>query len=318
VALDLDKLSIQEIRTRFLPDDAAVSPHVLQALKRDGRRGAQQVYATLKKRYEIDRRERTRLDGMLNFERVLWKSGVQHIAGVDEVGVGPLAGPVVAAAVIFAPGTVVPGVDDSKRLDAEARDVVAAQIRQCALGIGIGQASVEEIDTINVYHAGLLAMQRAVESLPVAPQHVLVDARTIPGIGVPQNPFTKGDGMNFSIAAASIIAKTHRDGLMTELDSRYPEYGFARHKGYSTPEHQAAITRYGPCPLHRMSYPFIQELRGQYGAGFYALKEQLAGARTGAQLKAVERALADDGAGLSENEMRKLRLVLARRWAKCG
>lgn len=314
MALDLQKLSIQELRSRFLPDDVPVSGQLLQALRRDGRRGAQQVYAVLKKRHEQERREHARLDGMLNFERVLWKSGVQHIAGVDEVGVGPLAGPVVAAAVIFAPGTVVAGVDDSKRLDVDARTQVARRIHEQALAIGIGHASVEEIDSVNVYHAGLLAMRRAVEALPVSPQHVLVDARTIPGIAAPQNPFTKGDGINFSIAAASIVAKTHRDALMIDLDTSYPEYGFGRHKGYSTPEHQTAIRRYGPCPLHRMSYPFIQELRGQYSQHFYALREQLAGARSGAQLKTVERVLDRDGADLSENERRKLRLVLTRRW----
>src|SRR5581483_3535477 len=210
-----------------------------------------------------ERREQTRLDAMLNFERVLWRSGVQHIAGVDEVGVGPLAGPVIAAAVIFREATCV----------------------------GIGAASVEEIDEINVYRAGLLAMRRAVEALAVAPQHVLVDARTIPGVNAPQNPFTKGDGINFSIAAASIVAKTPRDALMEELDRAYPEYGFRQHKGYSTPEHQTAIRRFGPCPLHRMSYPFIKELRGQYSAQFYQLKERLARAPSRRTLQAVERRL---------------------------
>lgn len=314
MALDLEKFSVSEIRARFLRDDSPVSAHVLQALRRDRRRGTQAVYAALKKRYAYERRERARLDGMLNFERVLWKSGIQYIAGIDEVGVGPLAGPVVAAAVVFTPGTSIAGVDDSKRLDAEVRTKLADAIRLQALGVGIGVASVEDIDRVNIYHAGLLAMRRAVEALPIAPQHLLVDARTVPGLAMPQNPFAKGDGINFSIAAASIVAKTYRDALMTELDGRYPEYGFARHKGYSTPEHQAAIRRYGPCVLHRMSYPFIQELRGLYSARFYEIKEQLAAARTGTLLKAVEAILKSDGAGLSELERRKLKLVITRRW----
>ncbi|MBI3899143.1 MAG: ribonuclease HII [Gammaproteobacteria bacterium] len=314
MALDLDKLSIQEIRNRFLLDDAPVSGHVLQALRRDRRQGAQQIYVSLKKRHERERSERVRLDGMLNFERVLWKSGVQHIAGVDEVGMGPLAGPVVAAAVVFAPGTVIDGVDDSKRLDPAMRTVLADVIRTKAAGVGVGLATVEEIDTLNVYHAGLLAMRRAVEALPTVPQHVLVDARTIPGLSMPQNPFTKGDGLNFSIAAASIVAKAHRDRLMSELHERYPEYGFQKHKGYGTPEHQAAIRRYGPCVLHRMSYPFIQELRGQYSTRFYEYKEQLANARTPAAVRAVERTLKADGVELTEHETRKLKLLFARRW----
>jgi ribonuclease HII len=272
MALDLVKLSVSQIRSRFLPEDAPVSAPVLKALQRDRRRGVRQVYEILKKRQARDRREQRRLDAMLNFERVLWRSGVHFIAGVDEVGMGPLAGPVVAAAVVFSPDAIVDGIDDSKRLDVETRERLADGIRRVALGVGIGEASVEEIDRLNVYHAGLLAMRRAVEALPIAAQHVLVDARTIPGISVPQNPFTKGDGINYSIAAASIVAKVYRDRLMGELDKQYPEYGLARHKGYSTPEHQAAIRRYGPCALHRMSYPFIKELRGQYSPKFYELK----------------------------------------------
>src|SRR5581483_8356407 len=259
-------------------------------------------------------KERRRLDDMLNFERVLWKSGIRHIAGVDEVGVGPLAGPVVAAAVVFPPGAEVAGVDDSKRLDPEQRTELAEKIRACASAIGIGAADVAEIDRLNIYHAGLLAMRRAVEALAVTPQHVLVDARTIPGVPMPQNPFTKGDGINFSIAAASIIAKTHRDALMVELDARYPEYGFARHKGYSTAAHQDAIRRYGPCPIHRMSYPFLRELRGEYSPQFYALRQELAAACSAGSVRDVERRLKQESGQFSDHEYRKLKLVLTRRW----
>ena len=312
--LNIKKLPIREIRARLLADDAAISAHTLNLLRRDERQGARELHGVLKKRYAEERRERLRLDAMLNFERVLWRSGVRYIAGVDEVGVGPLAGPVIAAAVVFEPGASVAGVDDSKRLDPPTRTRLAAAIRSRATGIGVGSASVEEIDRLNIYHAGLLAMRRAVEALPMSPQHVLVDARTIPDISMPQNPFTKGDGINFSIAAASIVAKTHRDSLMDELDRRFPEYGFGRHKGYSTPEHQAAIRRYGPCALHRMSYPFIRELRGQYSSRFYELKEQLAYGCGARRLKAVERRLQVDGVDLSDYERKKLKLLIARRW----
>jgi len=314
VALDLERLSLTDIRRRYLDDAAPVSAQVLNALRRDTRRGVRQVYAALKKRYARERAEKIRLDGMLNFERVLWKTGIQHIAGVDEVGVGPLAGPVIAAAVVFPPGAQLAGVDDSKRLDPAERTVLAERIRACATAIGIGMADVAEIDRLNVYHAGLLAMRRAIEALPVAPQHVLVDARTIPGVTAPQNPFNKGDGINFSIAAASIVAKTHRDRLMVDLDPRYPEYGFARHKGYSTAVHQDAIRRYGPCPIHRMSYPFLRELRGEYSARFYALKEELAAARSAGSVREVERRLQEQSGQFSDHEYRKLKLVLTRRW----
>jgi ribonuclease HII len=312
--LDLKNLSIKEIRARYLGEEVSVSSLVLSALRRDERQGARQLHDLLQKRHGEERREQARIDGLLNFERVLWRSGVRHVAGVDEVGVGPLAGPVVAAAVVFEPGTTIAGVDDSKRLDAPTRAALATTIHRRAAGVGIGMASVAEIDRLNVYHAGLLAMRRAVEALPVSPQHLLVDARTVPGVSMPQNPFTKGDGINFSIAAASIVAKTHRDGLMDELDATYPEYGFQRHKGYSTPEHQAAIRRFGPCVLHRMSYPFIQELRGQYSARFYRMKERLVHGCSARRLQSVEHELDAGGADLSEHERRKLKLIITRRW----
>ncbi|HEX5419843.1 MAG TPA: ribonuclease HII, partial [Gammaproteobacteria bacterium] len=211
MSVPLSKLPIEQIRERYARADQPVTPQVLNKLKRDPRQGVRQLYDALKKRYERERAERLRLDAMLNFERVLWRSGLEHIAGVDEAGTGPLAGPVVAAAVVFPPHTELPGIDDSKRLDAEQREAAERLIRGAAAGIGIGMAEVDEIDRLNVYHAALCAMRRAVEALPVRPQHVLVDARSIPGVETPQNCFNKGDGIDFSIAAASIIAKTHRD-----------------------------------------------------------------------------------------------------------
>jgi ribonuclease HII len=231
MAQKLSRLSIEEIRERYARANEPISPQALNKLKRDPRHGVRQLYEALKKRYERDSAERTRLDAMLNFERVLWRAGVQHIAGVDEVGMGPLAGPVIAAAVIFAPHTELHGIDDSKKLDLEQREDAERRIRAAATAISIGRVEVEEIDTINIYHAGLLAMRRAVEALPVRPQHVLVDARSIPGVDVPQNCFNKGDGINFSIAAASIVAKIHRDRHMDDLAREHPEYGFERHKG---------------------------------------------------------------------------------------
>jgi ribonuclease HII len=310
----LTKLSVDEIRERYARMDESVSPQLLTKLKRDPRHGVRLIYATLKKRYERDSAERTRLDAMLNFERVLWRAGVQHIAGVDEVGMGPLAGPVIAAAVVFPPHTEMHGIDDSKKLDVEQRVDADRRIRAAASGIAIGRAEVAEIDTLNIYHAGLLAMRRAVEALPMRPQHVLVDARSIPGVDIPQNCFNKGDGLDFSIAAASIVAKVHRDRLMDDLAREYPEYGFERHKGYCTPEHQDAIRRLGPCAIHRKSFTFIRELRGEYSAFFYDLKRRLDAAATAAELQAVEQELDASRSALSDAEQRKLRLVLSRRW----
>lgn len=314
MARGLDELSIDAIRRRYADGAKPVSAQILAKLARDPRQGARTLYATLKKRYEREREERLRLDAMRHFELVLWKSGVCDIAGVDEVGVGPLAGPVVAAAVMFPPQTEIAGVDDSKKLDPPTRTSLALEIRAKASGIGVGTASVEEIDRINIYHAALLAMRRAVEALPRKPQHVLVDARTVPGVDVPQNMFNKGDGINFSIAAASIIAKTERDRMMEALDAEYPGYGFAVHKGYGTPEHRDALLRLGPSSIHRMSFPVIHELQGEFSSLFYALKSALDAARTRKALDEFEKSLAAQADDLAERECRKLRLLVARRW----
>ncbi|HUQ10353.1 MAG TPA: ribonuclease HII [Steroidobacteraceae bacterium] len=310
----VEELSIDEIRRRYLQDQEPVSQRVLNRLQRDSRQGVQKLYESLRKRFERDQKERVRLDAMRHFETVLWKSGVRDIAGVDEAGVAPLAGPVVAAAVMFAPDTEIAGVDDSKRLDPATRTELAAAIRAKATGVSVGIATVEEIDTINIYHAALLAMRRAVEGLPRAPQHVLVDARTVPGISMPQNAFNKGDGINFTIAAASIIAKTERDAMMEALDREYPGYGFAAHKGYPVPEHREALLKLGRTRVHRMSFPVLHEWFGEYSPAFYALKSQLFDASTRAGLEAFERDLKARGDELTEAECKKLRLLLGRRW----
>jgi ribonuclease HII len=161
-------------------------------------------------------------------------------------------------------------------------------------------------------------MRRAVEALPRKPQHILVDARTVPGVDVPQNMFNKGDGINFSIAAASIIAKTERDAIMDALDREYPGYGFAGHKGYATPEHRSALLRLGPSAVHRQSFPVIHEMRGEFCPLFYVLKEQLFGAQTRIALGEVETALVAHEGDLPEREFNRLKLLVARRWKTFG
>ena len=250
---------------RYLaPGGVPVSAQLLRRLQRDPRAGVQKLREKLQKRLDRERRERERLEAMLHFERVLWRAGVEKIAGVDEVGIGPMAGPVVAAAVVFPPDTRIDAVDDSKRLDAETREALDLEIRGAAADIGIGVVSPDEIDRLNIYHAGIRAMRIAVLSLAAPPQHILVDGRVIPDLPQPQNSFNKGDGLNFSIASASIVAKVYRDRLMLELDHVYPGYGFASHKGYCTPAHQQAVRERGPCPIHRRSFDYIRELQGQY------------------------------------------------------
>ncbi|HET7371285.1 MAG TPA: ribonuclease HII [Gammaproteobacteria bacterium] len=176
-------------------------------------------------------------------------------AGVDEVGRGPLAGPVVAAAVILDPGaTRINCLRDSKRVPPDERERLAARIKARALGWGVGIAEVEEIDRINIFHASLLAMARAIAALPVEPRRLLVDGLHCPQGSIPSQAIVGGDDRVVSISAASIIAKVHRDALMAELDARWPGYGFASHKGYSTPQHFAALDALGACPIHRRSF----------------------------------------------------------------
>ena len=310
------KLSLQTLQEKYASPETQVSPQLLRKLQRDSRTGAQKLYRILARRFEEQSARRRRLEAMLHFERLLWKAGIVHIAGVDEVGIGPLAGPVVAAAVVFPPGTEIDGVDDSKVLDIETRQVLNLKIRSVATGIGIGVVEVDEIDRVNIYHAGIRAMQLAVEALPMPPQHVLVDSRTIPGLPQPQNSFDKGDGINFSIAAASIVAKVHRDALMTELDQAFPAYGFAGHKGYATPEHQAAIREHGPCPVHRSSFDYIRELCGQYSQSFYALKKDAESIANRASLAAWETRIQTAREGLSAMENKKLQLLARRLWKR--
>ena len=174
--------------------------------------------------------------------------------GVDEAGRGPLAGDVYAAAVILPPDLIIPGLNDSKKLSEARREALAPVIREKAAAWCIGTASVEEIERLNILQAALLAMYRAVEGLEIQPEFALADGNQPPVLPVPVGTLIGGDAKSASIAAASVLAKTARDASMRELDDRYPEYGFAAHKGYGTKAHYAAIAQYGPCPAHRMSF----------------------------------------------------------------
>jgi ribonuclease HII len=198
---------------------------------------------------------------LLRHERALWTQGLLHVAGVDEVGVGPLAGPLVAAAVILPRECEVRGIDDSKKLTPARRTKLKAEIEACAVAVGIGIVEVRDVERLNTYWAAIEAMRRAVAALAVTPEQILIDARRIPGLEVPQLPLVKGDARSYSIAAASIVAKVLRDAMMTELDAAYPQYGFRRHMGYATADHLAALDRHGPCPAHRRSFLPVSQAR---------------------------------------------------------
>lgn len=184
----------------------------------------------------------------------------QFVCGSDEAGRGPLAGPVVAAAVILDPGRPVRGLRDSKELDAPRREELAEKIRLRAIAWAVGVASVEEIDQINILHASMLAMQRAIRALQPAAEAALIDGNRCPLLSIPARAIIGGDASEPAISAASILAKTHRDGLMRELDRVHPGYGFARHVGYATEVHLAALRALGPCAIHRRSFAPVREV----------------------------------------------------------
>jgi len=256
------QLSLTQIRRRYLIEARPLDSAVEAALLADPRPGAKAILDAIQRRRFENRSEGQRLRKLLRYETALWAEGVQHVAGVDEAGMSPLAGPVAAAAVVFAPGSRIPGVDDSKKLDAPTRERLAAEIKETAVAWSVGFAEVEEIDTINIYWAGLLAMRRAVEGLALRPEHLLIDARRLADLEIPQQGIVKGDTKSLTIAAASILAKTARDALMCKLDAEYPGYGLSKHKGYPVREHLAAIEKLGASPIHRRSFAPIRAALG--------------------------------------------------------
>jgi ribonuclease HII len=234
---------------------------LLLALRGDPRSGARRLAAVAQRRLARRRAEARRLAGLFRLRQRLLRGGARLVAGVDEVGMGPLAGPIVAAAVVLPERVDLPGLDDSKRLTRRARERLSAAIHDQALALAVAEVPVVEVDRLNVYRAGLEALRRAVAALSPAPDHVLVDARHIPDLGIPQTSIVGGDARDGSIAAASIVAKVHRDALMCRLHERYPEYGFERHMGYATRRHLAALRRHGPSPAHRRSFSPVAQLR---------------------------------------------------------
>jgi len=198
---------------------------------------------------------RTRSSGtLLRFERELWRGGFTLVAGIDEAGRGPLAGPVVAAAVIFRPGQTIPPVTDSKQLTSNQRETLCDQIMRMATAVGVGIVDHHVIDRVNILQATYRAMHKAVRRLALRPEYLLIDGNRFRGKDIPFLTIVDGDARSASIAAASIVAKVTRDHMMLDYDSRYPGYGFAKHKGYPTAEHCDAIRRLGYCTIHRKTF----------------------------------------------------------------
>ncbi|MBV8152544.1 MAG: ribonuclease HII [Candidatus Eremiobacteraeota bacterium] len=203
-------------------------------------------------------RERRRLDRLHRHELELRGRGLRLIGGIDEVGRGPLAGPVVAACVVTDGPLRLRGLNDSKQVPADVRAFLAEAIKARAVAWSVGEATVEEIDRINIYWASVLAMERALAALSIVPEYLLTDAVRIRSFAGPQDPIIDGDAKCATIAAASIVAKVHRDGLLVALAQEFPQYGFAENKGYATPQHITALESYGPCVHHRRNWWRVQ------------------------------------------------------------
>lgn len=244
--------SISYIREEFAQADAEKLQRLYELYGEDRRTGVQSLIVRYKKKDEALRRERARLEEMRVYERQ--NSGSTRICGIDEAGRGPLAGPVVAAAVILPKDCEILYLNDSKKLSAARRELLYDEIMEKAQAVGVGMTGPARIDEINILQATYEAMRQAVSKLDVTPDLLLNDAVTIPEIDIPQIPIIKGDAKSLSIAAASIIAKVTRDRLMVQYDEILPGYGFAKHKGYGSAEHIEAIRRLGPTPIHRQSF----------------------------------------------------------------
>lgn len=255
---NLQQMSIAEVKA-WLGQQTGISDKTLWALRQDSRAGIRALAKSYAKKRARLQAEADRMEQLWHYERMLSKEGYTRIAGIDEAGRGPLAGPVVAGAVILSSDCPIRGLNDSKQLTAGQREYLFYEIREKAVAFGIGIVDVEYIDTYNILQATYEAMRRAINSLDRQPDHLLNDAVIIPHVDLPQLKIIKGDAKSQSIAAASIMAKVTRDRLMIEYGRQFPEYGFERHMGYSTPDHLAALRKYGACPIHRKSFAPVAE-----------------------------------------------------------
>ena len=244
---------ITDIQREYKEASIEILPDFIQEYINDGRPGVSKIIGQAQKKMEKLRIEKERIERLKEYENKYWEQ-YEFIGGIDEVGRGPLAGPVVTACVILPKDCDILYINDSKKLSAAKRDELYEEIMEKAISVGIGAASEERIDEINILQATYEAMRQAIEESKVQPQLLLNDAVTIPQVKIPQVPIIKGDAKSISIGAASIIAKVTRDRMMVEYDSIYPEYHFANNKGYGSAEHIEALKKYGPCPIHRRSF----------------------------------------------------------------
>jgi len=241
-----------------LLSEGDVSMQLMNSLKQDSRVSVARLVAKWEQKEQHLLLEKQRIQNLYEQERLMVNSGYQLVAGVDEAGRGPLAGPLVVGAVILPLGYHLPLINDSKKLSAKQREELYKQIKDIAINVQSTVIDIHMIDEINIYQATIAGMYRAIGQLTPQPEAVLIDAVPLPDLVMPSVSLIRGDAISASIAAASIIAKVERDHLMLELDAQFPHYGFAKHKGYGTADHMKALQQYGPCPVHRQSFEPIK------------------------------------------------------------
>lgn len=246
-------MNISKIKKSLEEMSETEQKNVCASLLEDSRKGVQNLAKKTLRQIKKAAMERARLEGLWQYEKKIMAQGYTHIIGTDEVGRGPLAGPVVAAAVVLPDNIELVGINDSKKLSEKKREELADRIKECALAYSIQEVSAEDIDRLNILHAAEYAMSKAVAALEMG-DYVLIDGDNHPRFNQPSLNIIKGDSKSISIAAASIIAKVYRDHLMEQYEEVYPGYGFAKHKGYGTAEHYEALRKYGPTPIHRRSF----------------------------------------------------------------
>ena len=251
-----EAMSISRIKTEVEALNEEARLLACAELMNDPRKGVVAFAQKTLRAHERVVHERARLEKLWRFENEAYAQGYRAIVGADEVGRGPLAGPVVAAAVVLPRGVEILGINDSKKLSEKRREALAEEIKAKALAYKIAEVSPAEIDRINILHAAERAMKEAVEALPFG-DYLLVDGQNRLDVRLPVRNLIGGDSISISIAAASIIAKVYRDHLMVQLDSVYPQYNFAQNKGYGTADHYAALQKYGPSPVHRRSFRLL-------------------------------------------------------------
>ncbi len=248
----MSEKTTNEVKNEFQAADASMLPELIHTYEKDGRQGVQRLVMQARRRLEKLEAEKRRIYELRAFERKY--KDAAYICGIDEAGRGPLVGPVVAGAVVLPKDCEILYINDSKKLTEKKREELYEVIMEQALAVGVGMASAQRIDEINILQATYEAMREAVHNLGITPDILLNDAVTIPQLDIPQEPIVKGDARSISIGAASIIAKVTRDRLMVQFDQEYPGYGFAAHKGYGTKAHIAALRRLGPCEIHRKTF----------------------------------------------------------------